>query len=590
MEKEELRKLPSVKWTEKLNKFIANAKVMTIDKDDEDDKLSKDDWVEFVSQKIFESFKIRYNRTVEQSKHSINAYKSLMIYNEFSHIWEEYSKYGNFFASIVSTTKQVDINSESLAQTIMSLLGVKSVLNTIPPAYCGTRYQLFLNGIYDLEKDEFLKSEDIKELEVNGEMIPVEEMGFVNKHMHHIMYNEKPKAPIIKNSGEKWDFRQWLLKINNNDKERADWLLFLIGACILPNVNIGANFMLIGPSGSGKSTIGSIIKTIYTGDSHSIIGQSEQSNTRDIVNASFEVKTLGEEIPFRGSLSEETNFIHLSEMNKTNLNEQACVLYDKFCDNEMEARQMKSTSLVLNPTPTLYMEGTGFPKMETVKNGVERRTFPFKIEPTDDLINYRVKGISPDRVFASDTVIQWVVYHAFKMLRKFIPEEDYASIKINMQYFKVPSFIREWKNEFISGGDEISEFYGNVLYPAMEKRVIQKGSERTYMLNEEMLYRLYITFEESRDIPMKFVKGRKSFVENIMAQLERSGFNTTHLNKYHLEEDDSNLAIDLVFLNGIFDLENDLTPEEYTTGSFAKKKKTDWFVIEYEEIKYEEDE
>lgn len=585
MKKEELiKELPSFKWTYKLNKFIANVKATSAKKSDDDssDKISKDDWIEFVSIKIFETFKIRYKRDVKQGSHSINAYQSLMIYNEYSHIWEEYSKYGNYFASIISKTKQVDVNSESLAQSLMGLLGVKNVFNTIPPAYSGTRYQLFLNGIYDLAKDKFMPSESIEELEDNGEMISVEKMGFVSKHMHRIMFNERPKAPIIESGGKRWDFRKWLLKVNNNNKERAEWLLFMIGVCSLPNVNVGANFMLIGPSGSGKSTIGSIIKTIYMGDPHSEIGQIESADSQNIVNSSFEAKTLGEEFPFRGSLDEETNFVHLSEMNKTNLNEQACVLYDKFCDNEMEARKMKSESFSLSPTPTLYMEGTGFPKMETVKNGVERRTFPFKIEPTEDLVDYRVSGMSPDRVFSSDKVIQWVVYHAFKKIREIIPEEEYASIKVNMQYFDVPDFIKVWKNEFISGGDEISEFYSHILRPAMENRVIKKGYKRTYMLNEEMLYRLYKSFEESRDVPIKFIKGRKSFTENIMAQLERSGFNVAPVKDYHLEETDEQLALDLVFLNSVLDLEPDLTPEEYEDGSFANKKKMDWFSIEYE--------
>src|SRR5699024_11336907 len=66
--------------------------------------------------------------------------------------------------------------------------------------------------------------------------------------------------------GEDWDFRTWLLKINNNDPEKVQWLLYVMGLCMLPNVNIGANVMLRGDSGSGKSTIGTLISKVYTGD------------------------------------------------------------------------------------------------------------------------------------------------------------------------------------------------------------------------------------------------------------------------------------------------------------------------------------
>lgn len=591
----EVKSLPMIKWTGVLDKFITNCKCLPLNQvnniknnddknNNKNDEFSKEDWINFVAEQIYRRFKIRYNRNVEQGNHSINAYKTLMIYNEFTHIWEEYSQYGNFFASIISSNKNVDSTSESLAQAIMNYLGVKSVLNTIPPAYSGTRYQLFLNGIYDFVEDKFIEAEDVEELEVNGEKIKVEELGFLNKHLHRIIYNHKPKPPIIENpkTKEKWDFREWLLKVNNNNKERAKWLLFLIGICILPNANIGTNVMLVGPSGSGKSTIGSIIKNIYVGGAGSAVAQFDKNNTRDIVNSSFEVKTLGDDHPFRGSLTEETNFVHLSEMNKVKLTERACILYDKFCDNEMEARKMGKNSVVLSPTPTLYMEGTGFPKMETVKNGVERRTFPFKIEPSDDLIDYRVKGIPQEQIFSNDIILQWVVRSAFKTIRKYVDEEDYESIKINMQYFETPEFINEWKDEFVSGGDEISEFYNSVLYPAMEERVVKAKDTQSWLLNESMLYEIYKEFERDRDVPDTFIKGRSSFLESIKAKLERSSFSIEPIKKYHAEGNDSRLGLDLSFLNSIFNLRDDLSHLDYESGEYAKKKKSDWFVIEYE--------
>src|SRR5699024_1156596 len=98
--------------------------------------------------------------------------------------------------------------------------------------------------------------------------------------------------------GEDWDFRTWLLKINNNDPEKVQWLLYVMGLCMLPNVNIGANVMLRGDSGSGKSTIGTLISKVYTGADDGY-GYLYDNTVSGLINNQNSADTMNEDFPFR---------------------------------------------------------------------------------------------------------------------------------------------------------------------------------------------------------------------------------------------------------------------------------------------------
>src|SRR5699024_6239568 len=188
-------------------------------------------------------------------------------------------------------------------------------------------------------------------------------------------------------------------------------------------------------------------------------GYMYDNTVGELVNNQNTANTLNEDFPFRGTLTSRVNFVHLSEMNGTYMSEAAGTMYDKFADNDLDAKKLHAQSQKLNPSPTLFMEGTKWAAFDTVKNGVERRTLPVALEPTEDLKYYTTEFTEKKELFESDLILTWLVRACCKAIRKERNRRYLGAIHINLLKESIPDFARKCRNELISGGDEISMFY-----------------------------------------------------------------------------------------------------------------------------------
>lgn len=578
----DVSKLPAERWARRINKFAKGMRNSpALNGGNEEGKALKnmDDRINYVSQQIIQEFDIRYGRHKYNDAHSLNATKTLMIFNPYGFIWLPYETVADALTSSLNKHLSADSHVEALADAIASHLGTPMPRNTVPASYSSTRYQLFLNGIYDMKDDMFMEY-DSGDLTQESELyikknkkVKITDVGFTEKHVHNILFDMKPQAPIFEDEleighpdGEDWDFRTWLLKINNNDPKKVQWLLYVMGLCMLPNVNIGANIMLRGDSGSGKSTIGTLISKVFTGSDDGY-GYLYDNTVNGLINNQNSADTMNEDFPFRGSLTPKVNFVHLSEMNGTRMSEGAATLYDKFADNDLDAKQLHSTSHKLTPSPTLFIEGTKWANFDTVKNGVERRTLPISITPTEDLNNYTAEETDKKELFENDLILTWLVRHCFKAIREVRGTQRLNNIHVNLMKEQLPDFVKKWHEEIVSGGDEISAFYDLIKDAIIPEKPI----------SYEMLHHLYI--ENSHRRGVKYTKNRNNFIESIDAKLESQNYKIERINRRFREENYENIGLDTKVIAEMIELPVELTKAQYTVNGYGRFMSHDWFTL-----------
>lgn len=571
----DVNRLPAQKWADEIDRFASNVRNSSAINGEGGEKLSNmDDKITFVASNICSTFEVRYGRNKFNDKHSLNATKTLMIYNPFGCIWMPYATVADILTSSLRKNLSADSHVEALADAVAAQLGTPVPKNTIPALYTGTRYQLFLNGIYDLVDDRFMEfdtdiDEHTKLYLRKNKLVPISEIGFTEKHMHNIIFDMKPDPPIFEEEledGGDWDFREWLKKINGNDPARVEWLLYCMGLCILPCVNIGANVILRGDSGSGKSTVGTLISKMYTGsdDGYGFL----YDNTVDgLVNSQHTVDTMNEDFPFRGALTPKVNFVHLSEMNGIRMSESGSTLFDKFADNDLDGKKLHAESVKLSPSPTLFMEGTKWASFDTVKNGVERRALPVALTPTKDLKHYVTMDIDKKELFENDVILTWLVRECYKTIRKVRNNKRLANIHIDLMREQVPPFVQEWRNQIVAGGGDIEAFY-----ELMEDALIPEKP-----ISFEMLHDIYKINCERRG--MKYPKQRDSFVEAITAKLESKGYHIRHKQKRYKEPNLFNVGIDTKELEKQMELPYRLMPNIYTKNGYGRFETNDWFEL-----------
>src|SRR5699024_12280235 len=129
-------------------------------------------------------------------------------------------------------------------------------------------------------------------------------------------------------------------------------------------------------------------------------------------------------------------------------------------------------------------------------NGVERRTLPVSIEPTDDLKQYTAEETDKKELFENDVILTWLVRHCFKAIGEVRGDKRLNNIHVNLMKETLPDFVKKWHDEIVSDGDEISAFYdliNDALMPGKRS-------------SDELLHDLYI--EDSHGGDGKKTKNR----------------------------------------------------------------------------------
>lgn len=555
----------------KVDKFCQRMRSECASKErDKDSEFNRDEVrLEYVARKINNTFEIRRGNFTEWESHSMNTVQTLMIFDTELLIWRPYKDFSAQFCYACHFSKNFSANAKNLADMIDVLKGSNPLELYIPQSYKGTRYQLFMNGIYDLKKDELIHPTEDTVLSYKGKDVKICDIGFTFKHLHRMNYPEKVEDPIYYHkgpNGSNWDFRHWLSLLCDDDDEKKTWLLGIVGLSILPNTNIGVNIMLKGESGSGKSVIGDLIQTIYRGYDPQVKDYI-RIDDNNIICDGADAETFNEDFPFRNMLTSITNFIHVREMNGTSIEESGSLLYDKFADETMDAKQLHKQSNVLNPTPTLYMEGTDWARFSTVKNGVQRRTLPFEIKKSEELVEYVVNDMRKEDIFANKVVIDWLVVHAYKALR-FLFNDRVENLQLNLNAMTLPRFMQNHMSEIMSGGNEINAFYDIILSRTLK-------CDNHHYISILLLHRMYRKFETSRGYTA--IKAINSFQESIESVLHLHGLELVSYAFTRIENREQ-LALDLDELKNLIDIDDELSSATYPSSTSAKYK-ADWFYV-----------
>ena len=102
----DINRLPAQKWAMHINAFAKGLKYSPVMVGDEESGTSPiknmDERINHACHQILSHFTIRYGRNKYSDSHSLNATKTLMIYNPFGCVWLPYANVADILTSTLN--------------------------------------------------------------------------------------------------------------------------------------------------------------------------------------------------------------------------------------------------------------------------------------------------------------------------------------------------------------------------------------------------------------------------------------------------------------------------------------------------------
>lgn len=511
----------------------------------------------------------------------INTLDLIKIYNPISLIWESprfiiknllFAAIGNYS----STDFQGCVNF-----IYGSLVNNPSGTTYVPDPYDGARYLMFDNGIYDTCTKQLIKikpqtiTAKIKSgkkikvpivkynptLEIDGEDIPLPEVGFNEFHKHHRNFRFFDRDSIPKFDGDplpgqaNYDFTplEWIRRVAGGIPQ-ANFILQNMGALLVPNHRFNAFWEINGPSNSGKSTLINLVKAGY--------------NSRESVLDGFTIDTLTESFPFRGTVNETTNVVSITEVNGSSVPKAAISFVNQFANEAVSLKQLGGKSKTISPPPMLILEGAGWAHFDVTNTGVQRRIIPINLGESSAK-NYRAK--LKKNVFRRKDFIDCFVFLAVTAYAEMTQGDDNFVFQID-NLNTLPDFAQLWHTQAISAGDRYMNNYMARLAPALH----------TGYLPLQIMHQLYQISTKLDGIENQYQRRMPSFITAFVIYLRQSGYNVIQYDtdkqdqlQKHSEDE---LGIDFEKVQEAMDIPDDL--KNYNSSEFNRFKRPQWIKIE----------
>lgn len=443
----------------------------------------------------------------------------------------------------------------------------------IPPIYDGCRYLVYANGILDVKTMVLIKPQS--QPNVNGVPVPdgnqlfeldnkpcsICDMGFTGKHMHSIDFVANPAEPqydaepVYYDDGtlkyNTWTPFEWLAHTAGDDIAQADYIITLIGIMLVPNHSFNCFMEINGSSGSGKTTLIDIVAGIY----------GDKSSSLSLNHTLTEMQAA---IPFRGTVNEHTNLVHVTEVNGAGLSASTISLINNFANRKMMMYQMGAKSVELTPPPLLVLDGVNWALFDNTKSGIARRLLPLDITnaKTGD---YGNKDYGKD-VFTQPQVITWFNWMAVNALHELTHGSDTFKFRLDNNE-TLPDFAREWHRMAVNAGDKLIEQFVTRIEDKLH----------TGYLPISLMYECYKISYMLDGGNEKYIRQERSFAEAFKMYLENDGYTIESYDTQSLKCNEEDLGIDFDMLSDDMELPDDA--KNYESSKYARYPAFGWLRI-----------